>query len=716
MILSRWLAARVILIAFLCISPLCSQQPSSQQTPNPRPIAIGDLFAIRDLHDPQITPDGRWVAYSVGSVNREEDKNEEQIWMVPTGGGEAIALTSEDVSSSHPRWSPDGKYLAFLSARNDGKTQIWLLNRQGGEAQKLTNTPQDVGDFDWAPDAKRLVVVLRDPKPQELEEAKTKDKDRDKDGAGKDKKAKTPKPWVVDRLQFKRDTVGYLDHRRSHIYVFNIATKSMTQVSSGDFDDDEPAWSPDGTRIAFTSNRSRPDPDRSYNSDIWIVAADNKDKGAHPTQVTTNPGEDHQAAWSPDGKWIAYSSQLEPKLFQYATKQISVVPVPELGAKPGEAQVLTLALDRMATQPTFAPDGSAIYFIADDDGTQNLCLMDVATKKITRPIGGRFMLYDYSLSKSGEIAAQITTLERPNEIYTVPGGKLTRITHANDELLAQLKLVQGEYVKFKSKDGTTVSGYMYKPLGYTPGKKYPAILRPHGGPVWAYYAEFDQLPQLLAATGYVVLFPNPRGSSGYGQYYCQAIWADWGNKDFQDDMAMVDYAIAQGIADPERLGVGGWSYGGISTDFIIGQTKRFKAAISGAGAAEFASMYGHDQYQKDYVTELGYPWENQGLWNRLAPFYRVQDITTPALFMGGNIDWNVPILGGEQMYQALKALGRDTQLVVYPGEYHEFTVPSHIEDRLKRYLAWYGHYVKGDAAPATLPQDTSDAVPKASDK
>ncbi len=669
---------------------------------------------MKEVSEPQISPDGQWVAYTVSTVKREEDKTEERIWMVAAAGGEAIALTAEGVSSSHPRWSPDGKYLAFLSERNEGKKQVWLLNRMGGEAQKLTDAPQDVEGFEWAPESKRLVLVLRDAKPEEMEDAKVREKE--KRGVEVEKKSKTQKPWVVDRLQFKRDTIGYLDRRRTHLYVFDVAAKSLKQVSSGDFDDEEPAWSPDGTRLAFTSNRSQPDPDRTYNSDIWTVAADNKDKGAQPTQVTSNPGEDHQAAWSPDGKWIAYSSQLDPKLFEYSTKQIAVVPVPELGGKPGEAKVLTRALDRMAMEPKFAPDGGSVYFIADDDGTQNLCEVEIASQKVTRPIGGRLMLYDYSLSKAGEIAAQITTLDRPSEIFALPGGKLTRITHSNDELLAKLKLAQAEYVKFKSKDGTTVSGYMYKPLDYGAGKKYPTLLRPHGGPVWAYYAEFEHLAQLLAANGYVVLFPNPRGSTGYGEEYCKAIWADWGNKDFQDDMAMVEYAVAQGIADPDKLGVGGWSYGGISTDFIIGQTKRFKAAISGAGAAEFTSMYGHDQYQKDYFTELGYPWENQAVWNKIAPFYRVKDITTPAMFMGGNTDWNVPILGGEQMYQALKALGRDTQLIVYPGEYHEFTVPSHIEDRLKRYLAWYGHYVKGDAAPATLPQDTTEPTVRAGDK
>src|SRR5256885_818195 len=607
-------------------------------------------------------------------------------------GSEAVPMTAEEVSSSHPRWSPDGKYLAFLSARNEGKTQVWLLNRAGGEAQRLTEMAQNIDDFAWSPDSLRLVLILRDPSEEEVEAAKERNKDQDKD-----KKPKTKKPWVIDRLQFKQDEIGYLDRRRTHLYVFDLAAKSLVQVTSGDYDDSQPAWSRDGRMLAFASNGSKPDPDGTYDTNIWIVAADNTDKGAHLTQVTTNPGEDNAPSWSPDGKSIVYITQLDPRLFAYATHHVAVSP-----ATGGPAKVLTQSLDRNASEPRFSGDGQAVYFIADDDGTQNLCHVSSAGGEITRPVGGRIMLFAYSLAKTGEIAAQIDMPERPSEIYTLraPGEKLTRVTRTNDALLSQLKLVEPEYVHFKSKDGTSVAGYIYRPLDYTPGKKFPALLRPRGGPVWAYYAEFSHLAQLFAANGYAVLFPNPRGSSGYGQKYCQAIFADWGNKDYQDDMAFVDYAIAQGIADPEKLGVGGWSYGGMSTDFIIAQTTRFKAAISGAGEALNISLYGHDQYQKDYETELGRPWENEVVWKKLSPLYHIADITTPTLFMGGNVDWNVPILGSEQMYQALKSLGRTTELVVYPGEYHEFKTPSHLKDRLERYLVWYAQYAKGENAPA----------------
>jgi dipeptidyl aminopeptidase/acylaminoacyl peptidase len=690
-------------LAFLLLAfafPVLAQESASKPVPAaPHNITIDDFFQIRDVSQPELGPDGPWVAYTVRTRMLKEDKNEQRLWMVSTHGGDPIPLTAEGVSSSHARWSPDGKYLSFLSARDGGKSQVWLLDRRGGEAVGLTETAQGVDDFEWSPDSSRLVLILRDPKPEDLETAKEKEKEKEKGkpAAAAPPKPKTPPPFVIDRLQFKRDTVGYLDRRRTHLYVFNVSAKTTTQITSGDFDDSEPAWSPDGKSLAFTSNRSLPDPDATHDTNIWAVAADNTDKGGHLIQITTNPGADYSPAWSPDGKWIAYVTQLEPRLFDYATHHLAIAP-----ASGGEAKVLTLNFDRSVRRPRFSSDGHSVYFLAEDDGAQNLCRIAVTGGEITRPIGGRLTVAYYSFGKDGSVAAQISTIDRPDEIFFLPNDakEPTRLTKTNDALFAQLRLAQADYVHFKSKDGTPVAGYLYKPLDYTPGKRVPTLLNPHGGPVGQYSTSFYHLAQLYAANGYAVLLPNPRGSSGYGQKFCAAIFADWGNKDYQDDVAMVDYAVAQGIADPDKLGVGGWSYGGISTDFIIAQTNRFKAAISGAGVALIASFYGHDHYQRDYELELGHPWENKAAWEKISPFYRVANITTPTLFMGGDIDWNVPILGSEQMYQAMKTLGRTTELVVYPGEYHGFTTPSHIKDRLERFLAWYAHYVKGESTPA----------------
>src|SRR5229473_712252 len=338
-------------IAFAALALLLSLPvPAQEATPKPasatpRAITIDDYFQIRDVAQPELSPDGQWVAYAVRTRMLKEDKNEQRLWMVSTRGGDAIPLTAEGVSSSHPRWSPDGKYLAILSARNAGKAQVWLLDRRGGEAQKLTEVAQGINDFEWSPDSTRLVLILQDPKPEDAEAAK--DKDKDKPAA----KPKTPPPLVIDRLQFKQDTVGYLDRRRDHLYVFDVASKKTTQLTSGDFDDTEPAWSPDGKSLAFSSNRSS-DPDRNYNSDIWVVGADNSDKGAHLTQVTTNPGSDRAPAWSPDGKWIAYVTETDVKAMIYATHHLAISP-----SAGGEAKVLTLAFDRSVRRPRFSADG-----------------------------------------------------------------------------------------------------------------------------------------------------------------------------------------------------------------------------------------------------------------------------------------------------------------------------------------------------------------------
>ena len=664
-----------------------------------RPLAVDDYFQIKEVENAQISPDGKWVAYVVTTHDPKGDKDKKRIWMVAAAGGEAIPLTVENTNATRPRWSPDGKYLGFLSERGDQKTedekkQVWLMRRDGGEAEQLTNTIQDVDGFEWSPSGDRLLLRLQDPSPEELEAAKKKEKGK----ADDEEKEKTrTRPWVIDRLHFKEDEIGYLDRRRSHLYVLNLADRKLTQITSGDYDDSEPAWSPDGKWIAFCSNRTA-EPDRNFETAVWVVAADNQDQGKSIRKVAESPGEQPEPAWSPDGKWIAFITQLDLKLFWYATYHLAIVP-----ASGGEPKVLTKALDREASAPHFSVDGEWIYFIAEDEGTQNLLRIAPTGGEIARAIGGRRKVESYSISRDGTVAAAISSSSMPSEIYVLPGSapanaEVRRQTKVNDEAMALIELGTTDYVRFKSKDGKVVAAFLIKPPGFEAGKKYPTILWLHGGPTLSHQAEFDFRAQILAANGYLIVQPNPRGSSGYGEDYCKAIFADWGHKDFEDDMAAVDYVLAEGIADPDRLGVGGHSYGAISTDFIITQTHRFKAAIANAGEFLYIINYGTDLYSRHWEAELGLPWENRALWEKLSPFTRVKEVTTPTLILGGDVDWNVPIINGELMYQSLRRIGVPTMLIVYPGEYHDFVRPSFIKDLYERYIFWFGHYVKGEGA------------------
>ena len=659
-------------IPLICLS--ISVSLVGAENDNKRLLTAEDFFAIKQVGSPRISPEGDWIAYTVRETDLEDDSSETRLWMVSTDGEKLLAMTGVGSSASAPQWSPDGQSLSFLSSRNDGETQVWALNREGGEAVQITDVEQGVDGYQWSPDSKRLVLLITDPDPSESDEA-----DDDK-----------PKPWVIDRLQFKRDNVGYLNSLRTHLYVHDMASGSVTQITSGDFDDAQPAWSPDSKLIAFVSNRTQ-NPDANSNSDIWVVSADSPDQGQTLLQITTNPGADTAPAWSPDGQLLSYVTVTEPDLIWYATNHLAMAP-----ASGGSARVLTIGLDRNVSSPKFSADGNSIYFGLEDSGERHLANIEISGENLTRPIAGQRSVRSFSINADGLIATLIGEAHHPSEVFFLEDDALRQLTYSNKSLLDAVQLAEVENVQFESRDGTEIEGFIFKPVDFNPAFKYPTLLRIHGGPVSQYDFSFNFDAQLFAANGYVVVMVNPRGSSGYGQDFSMGIYQNWGGKDFEDVMAGVDYAIAQGYADPERLGVGGWSYGGILTNYVITKTDRFKGAISGASEVLYRSNYGHDHYQLQWEKELGLPWENAEAWERISPFNDVANITTPTLIMGGEEDWNVPILNSEQLYQALKRLGQTTQLVVYPGEHHGIRKPSFQLDRYQRYLDWYGKYVKQD--------------------
>jgi dipeptidyl aminopeptidase/acylaminoacyl peptidase len=656
-------------VATLCLAALLSGVVRGEQ----RVLAADDYLKFADVSAPQVSPDGATVAYVVTTSDRDSDEPKDAIWLTSWEGTEHRQLTRGE-SASQPKFSPDGRYLSFLSARPaDARSQVWLLDMRGAEPRQVTHSTGEISSYAWSPDGRRIVLVM-----SEAEE-----------GGGK-----RPKPIVIDTFHFKQDVDGYVTARsRKHLYLLDVGSGQLTALTSvAEYNDDVPAWSPDGKLIAYVSNHGK-EPEQSGIDEIYLIEAG---AGAAPRRLAEVFSPNHQRlAFSPDGKLISLLQGFEPRHNAYITDRLAVVSVSD-----GHLRPLTDKLDRAVAAPFFAADGKSIGVLVEDDGSNYPARVDLATGEIERLVPGPVTVHDESAA-SGHTAVLASSDTQAAEVFALENHELRMLTSHNEALLAEIKFGAVQDVSFKSRDGTEIHGQIVKPPSYVSGRKYPTILWIHGGPNGqdqhelvpeSYCPALER--QLLAGQGYVVLAVNYRGSTGRGAKFARSIEADWGHKEVEDLLAGVDYAVRVGVADPARLGIGGWSYGAILTDYTIAHDTRFKAAIAGAGSGNQTGMWGLDEYALQYNNELGPPWKSAALYMKLSyPFFHADQIHTPTLFLGGDKDFNVPIAGGEQMYLALRTLGIPTQLVIYPDQFHLFTRPSFLKDRAERFSAWYAKYL-----------------------
>ena len=565
---------KLALLGLLLLAADSGKRASAQDADARRDLQVHDYFAIRSVGSPTISPDGKWVIYSVGTKDLENDRSESRLWMVPTAGGEARPITTKGWGHN---WTPDSQHLTFTARSKDQGSQIFKQDLNGGERIQMTHIKGGIGGGQWSPDGKRLLLSIRD-------------KDTDEPSI----------PWVIDDLIFKQDYVGYIKHRPTHLYVHDPEAETTIQITDGDHDEYGATWSPDGTMIAFTSNRTE-DPDRNDNSDIWLVKSDVPADRQEPIQLTTNPGTDSSPIWQPGGQRIAYLTTHSDRAdipASYLQTKIAIIGIGE--DKP--VLLTTGELDRKAYGLKFSPDGNTIYAMLEDDGRVDLVAVSVTDGELTRPIMGQLSVEDIVVAADGSVVVAISKPRLPGDLFVLDPNPRAgseqprRLTDVNGELLNPIWLSDVEELRFPTLDGTEIQAFVYKPKNFDPKRKYPAILWLHGGQESQYDYGFNFRVQLFAANGYVVVLPNVRGSGGRGQNFALALNKAYGTKDVEDVIVATDYVVEQGYVDPDRLGVGGWSSGGTLTNFVIAKTERFAGAISGASVGWYTSTYGHDPY------------------------------------------------------------------------------------------------------------------------
>ena len=674
------------LVSVLSCALLVSTIARAYQVEGKRGITPEDYFAFESISDPHISPDGKLVAYVVTTVDQKQNRRNSSIWMASIDGSRAPwRFTTSPQSSNSPRWSPDGQSLAFISSRpgadgsatTESRPQLWLLSMSGGEARRVTSLKNGASNFQWSPDGTRLACLSRTGPSDNRQDTKDKSDVRH-----------------YSHISYKFNDTGWFDDKRSHIWIVDVKTGTAKQLTYGDdWNDTDPQWSPDGTRIAFVSNRTGKEYDENRNVDVWVTGSD----GGQITKISDHEEGDNSPRWSPDGKTIAYIGRVR----EDEHPKIWLAP----GAGGSSSVLAARNLDLIPSDLDWAEAGKALYFQTGVKGETHLYGVDLASKDL-RPVtsGARAVRGVDINDKTQRMVYTSNDFKHLDDLYVsdLSGANERKLTRLNEALWRQLELQDVERISYKGADGWDIDGFFVKPVGFQEGKKYPMILSVHGGPAGMYGVDWFHEFQVYAERGWAVFFTNPRGSTGYGEKFERGIVGEWGGKDYQDVMNGVDTILKKyAWIDRDRLGVTGGSYGGYMTNWIVSHTNIFKAAVTLRSVVNFISddgtrdgAYGH---KRDFGGDI---FEKFDLYWDRSPLKWAKNVKTPTLILHSDNDLRVPLEQGEQWFRALKHFGVTTEFVIFPRENHNLTrtgEPKHLVESLNWQIYWFDRFLNGNS-------------------